>query len=950
MAISTDVMDNRSAYTSSFGESLRSLALGLTQLRDLAVKLAEQHEQAFRPSVDSTAVARKASCPLHPWADDMSSSDGVTPMTTLPRDTVNDKSPVYDSAMEPMLHHLSTFWHTTTIKAQQSTPAAQSALKKLQLPSAPKISVTHADDDDLSGGALLPSCQHTPAGTRDLSRAAWLTPNFSRQTTPDSNLRFTNTVRISENSESQNYQSSADSTLTDIRRTVHFSNGSSDEAQLPCESDLSDDSHDLEWFRRPVMMPPMKPFLGDAPLPHKKGLLRPQQSTSVAIVGNRIAGTSMCSRKSFESSSKRVSFKTDLVDGSASTTSSYSRMNHHLSDYVEKPAQPRPALRRMPTPGKEKSVTLRQTWKDIADSMDLQELAGMFHLNLRSTPETKYVFPMQSVKSHNFLEVATARDIPKNRNFTLQKSVGKQKKKRAVWHEHIGFECVLHPIGPVRICWCLLTILVIMYDLFYIPLQVYPLPRDAPFFSVVDFSISIFWSLDMLMNFRTGFVAGARVEMRPKEIVINYTKTWFPIDLTLVSLDWGGLIVGTILSSRKFDSFALAVRIVRIVRLFRLIKLQNLLKMIEDQMNSDFVQLVFVLLKMTSGLLVAIHFVACLWYGVGKLGADGWVEYASTPICGDWPAPERLVSDDFIDKMWVVFSWYLYSARWVLAQVNGRTDQDPRRNNIEMAFTCVVAVCGPLLCMSVFVSNITATMMELRSMAQVKRINRLLLQKYLNRNPVSYELCACMKQHVRHHSDLRREQETENRVLAMLPNQLQKALLFEIRAPTIIEHNFFHCIEQYFPRASRHLTMQGIEAIMVHQGETVFEKGDHCDTMLFAYRGKFAYSMGPMDHLIEELLEAAMQVPTADTRTNMVGRGYWVSEPALWLDWRNKGTLVAYNDGCFFALQVSSLTASMKNFHDVLAICVTYAQTFEDALKDGGAGALCDIPDRKSVV
>merc|ERR1712232_792169 len=123
--------------------------------------------------------------------------------------------------------------------------------------------------------------------------------------------------------------------------------------------------------------------------------------------------------------------------------------------------------------------------------------------------------------------------------------------------------------------------------------------------------------------------------------------------------------------------------------------------------------------------------------------------------------------------------------------MNGRTDQDARRNLTEMVYTTVVAIGGPLVLMAVFVSTVTNCMMELSSINSEEKANRILMKQYVKDKALTPELLLSMKEHIKRHKDLQKETHDENTLLSVLTKQLKDTLLYEVRRNTICCQQFF---------------------------------------------------------------------------------------------------------------------------------------------------------------
>jgi len=551
-----------------------------------------------------------------------------------------------------------------------------------------------------------------------------------------------------------------------------------------------------------------------------------------------------------------------------------------------------------------------------------------------------------------------------------------EKEKR----QSVKCTCIIHPVGRFKIFWSALTILSIVYDILTVPLSVFPLQAGGIFYAC-DWAVCLFWTFDIPVSFRTAFYQGADIEERPAVIAKIYVRNWLLPDTIITALGWFGLIVGAT-GAGTLLRVTRSTRAIRTLRLLRLAKLMSASRMIEDHFNSLAARLCLVLCKLTIGLITLIHLATCGWYWLGETSHEGWVNYLSVPECATAKAAGPSGTPAFVSMVPAEFSdttfLYFHSARWVLAQMNGRTDQDSRRNLFEMAYTCIVAVVGPLILMSVFVSSVTQNMLELSNISTETRANRMLLETYLTDKKISQELVSTMKMHARYYKDIEKQIKVEEGVMAMLTKQMRRDLLYEVRAPTLVAHPLFYFINHQYSQVMLHLTAHTVQSLPVHEGEHVFEQGDTCNHMLFSQRGRFLYGQRPEEESnpkvpapLEPLIDAedwtllmppcgqtplkpASRNPTASTEFMQMSEGgqfesqlfklktidnaswqafdegAWICEAALWLEWRNRGTLLSRSEGCFLALDAAMFAKSLRAFPDTLALSFSYAKQFEE--------------------
>lgn len=103
--------------------------------------------------------------------------------------------------------------------------------------------------------------------------------------------------------------------------------------------------------------------------------------------------------------------------------------------------------------------------------------------------------------------------------------------------------CVLHPNSRIRMVWDVAGMLLLFHDLVVIPLQAFANGTSGfsadyvDFISQYDLFVTLFWTFDVLVSFMTGYYSDQGfVEISHRKIAKNYMKTWFPLDLIIVSV------------------------------------------------------------------------------------------------------------------------------------------------------------------------------------------------------------------------------------------------------------------------------------------------------------------------------------------------------------------------------------------------------------------------------
>lgn len=555
--------------------------------------------------------------------------------------------------------------------------------------------------------------------------------------------------------------------------------------------------------------------------------------------------------------------------------------------------------------------------------------------------------------------------------FTLSLTRARRNPQNLETNGGVEDRCMFDPNATPHLLWSLPAIIFVAYDTLMVPLQAFhTYLDDGDGIWAIELCIAIYWMMDIPISFRTGYFQGTVLEMRPKKVAQKYIQTWFVLDIVLVLMEWVGLFV-SLLAHASVMRVTRITRIIRVARLLRLTKIPNVWKLIEDQINSNLLHLFFNVVKTIVVFLIFVHAITCAWYAIGTASSSGWTTY-----------DEAARHDDSF-----IF-WYFASSRWVLAQVNGRTDMDEKRNMGERLFTCIVAVVFAVVFMSIFTSTMTATMLQISELSAKSSAVHRSINEYLLYHRVSKSLVAIVKRQMVANkciTILRDDEEREKLVLLQLPEHLKYDLLYEIRVPVLAWHGFFREFDLAFPRVARHICTSAVTPVIAHSGEDIFDQGDPCSRMLFIHKGSLVYcqyslaaprpegwsnadgeqpvrssanstGVAPVyappsrrsmmvrnssgcksPKLASQFSEVAErpggreQLSEATRPEWKVRPGMWLSEGALWLEWENQGRLVADADSSLLAFDSGHLAQTLLAYRDAYAMFAIYARSFNEA-------------------
>mmetsp|Transcript_23868 Transcript_23868/g.27496 ORF Transcript_23868/g.27496 Transcript_23868/m.27496 type:complete len:804 (+) Transcript_23868:145-2556(+) len=163
---------------------------------------------------------------------------------------------------------------------------------------------------------------------------------------------------------------------------------------------------------------------------------------------------------------------------------------------------------------------------------------------------------------------------------------------------------VLHPNNHYRRYFDFFTVVWVLLLMFLIPFDIgfdwYIAPDSQKLFlTLLDF----WFAVDILLNFRTGYVHHGTVVMNPQKIASHYLTTWFLIDV-LGTLPFEKFVNSGDSTSRK------SLKLIKYFKIPKLLRVSRVMKYVRDNYYVyDLVQ-VFMLI------FTLLHIGACVWVGI----------------------------------------------------------------------------------------------------------------------------------------------------------------------------------------------------------------------------------------------------------------------------------------------------------------------------------------------
>jgi CRP-like cAMP-binding protein len=230
--------------------------------------------------------------------------------------------------------------------------------------------------------------------------------------------------------------------------------------------------------------------------------------------------------------------------------------------------------------------------------------------------------------------------------------------------------------SKIRIIWDFVTIIWILYITFQVPFIVafdVNIAKSPGAFAM-DVVINIFFLLDIVLNFRTGFYDGQRTieETDPWKVAKNYLKGWFLMDV-IATVPWGELLGDGVHS-----------KALRLTKLVRLIKVPIFLETVDNHITISKAGLTIAFLVVA--IVCMAHWAACLFFFISVLSFDDESEDAAR--LPDW-MPEHVESHEVLRQYVNSFYWSVTTLTTV-----GYGDITPKNDTERLAASFIMLMGG----------------------------------------------------------------------------------------------------------------------------------------------------------------------------------------------------------------------------------------------------------------
>ena len=375
---------------------------------------------------------------------------------------------------------------------------------------------------------------------------------------------------------------------------------------------------------------------------------------------------------------------------------------------------------------------------------------------------------------------------------------------------------VLNPEGPFRVCWDVFMLVLLLYVAVTVPLLTFFDDIEHTDVHICfDVVVDLLFIMDILLNFRTGYMDAAKILVLDKKLVRRrYLHGWFVFDL-VSSIP---VQILTLMDRGAFEDL-IVLKLIRLLKLGRLSRVSRI-KVLRDLSYSGIIRPGVVrVIKLLIAYFFVTHIVACLYWGIAKSDP---LECASRDTSNPWG-----VCAEVREGSWTY--QYSYSFYWALIVMMGN-DAYPQSHGDKM-FTTAIVLIG-MLVNSVVIGSCASLLANLDQSAVQKQ------QQFdaINDNLAYHKVSGGLARKVRSYYDYLwacGHHTNEERLFHELPEKLRVQLMMTKKKPLIEAVDLFQNI-------SAMCTVDLVEAlspVITLPREYVMVQGQLGDEMYFINRG-----------------------------------------------------------------------------------------------------------------
>ena len=397
---------------------------------------------------------------------------------------------------------------------------------------------------------------------------------------------------------------------------------------------------------------------------------------------------------------------------------------------------------------------------------------------------------------------------------------------------------IMYPTSGRRFAWDGMSLALILFIAVELPFRLaFLFEQDTPVgWLIYDWFVLFAFAMDIVLNFRTGYVKDGLVVMDPRKIAHRYLRTWFLVDvISTVPWDWLFCASGDNCGEDAVRASAAlsALRIFKLLRLLRLLRVTRIFRYLEQWEGTSVLLTSTSLrvIKLVSVMIMFTHWDGCMHYLIAQLESDGVVMKADS-----WPM--RLESDLGIsmDTPGQRYITSLFNAFSQMLCIGYGLVQPVRVS--EIAMTLLSMVLGATL-YGMFIASLTSFMAD--SEASAKQYNSQLdmLNQYMKHRQLPPELRVKLRTYLELCFPNKRAF-NEDVILASLNQPLRKEVAWHKSRAMLERLPLYDSFDTGMMRA----LALALERVVFVEGDYILREGEFGTACYFIASGEVAVVTG----------------------------------------------------------------------------------------------------------
>mmetsp|Transcript_68594 Transcript_68594/g.222301 ORF Transcript_68594/g.222301 Transcript_68594/m.222301 type:complete len:913 (-) Transcript_68594:215-2953(-) len=496
---------------------------------------------------------------------------------------------------------------------------------------------------------------------------------------------------------------------------------------------------------------------------------------------------------------------------------------------------------------------------------------------------------------------------------------------------HTRYMLVLDPYSRVRVSYDVGSVFLLLVEFLSIPvILAWDIPLDGWLRWASLFGL-LFWTVDIVLSFMTGFYARGELEMNPKRVARRYLRSWFIPDIAVVLIDACSVILAYTNPDSSSSGAALFrlskfSRFLRLARLFRMVKVSEGLTRIAERNAASSLEVALEMMNPFWVILLVNHMMACAWYAVGKYSVSDtgatWLDDKLGGGSGKTYGGSSLLYQ------------YTTAMHWAMTQMTPGSMQVFQQNTNERVYSFFCLLLGMVVFSSI-ISSLSAKLNQQQMKAKEKQQRLIDLRRFLRTKAVNARTAVAVIKHAEESMSLSR---AKPRILkdvsgaSLLSTSMRKRLHYELCAPHL-RHPLFRWWSAF--------DLTGIQALC--QDACEFVAHAPSDNLFFPREtavGAYVHIKGILKYTDQQ--ERASPVFSSSSPADEVAEGTLFCEMALWLHWVHVGELTAVSGSELILIRTEGLGKVLQIQRVVRHVVYEYGKAFHACLSDPKASMFDD--------